>query len=328
MRLLALTLAAVCIVPPAFAWEPGPETGPVETTEHSWTDSARDGREVPYRIYAPPAAACPCPVVLFSHGLGGSREAAPYLGLFLAAHGYVVVNIQHPGSDASVWQGLDNRNEIVAALVRAARDLDSAVARFEDVPFALDSLQAMNAAGPLAGRFDLSRIGMSGHSYGAISTMVAAGQRMGPRAQFSFRESRIRGAIAYSPSLPRNARDLAATYRDIAIPVIHITGTEDGSPLATAQGETFSPESRTKPFQAIGAPDQYLLVLTGADHMVFGGQRPGGAAPGDAAIQDAVALSSLAFWQAILKNDATARAWLDAGGVTADKPETGRSAKK
>ena len=38
-------------------------------------------------------------VVLFSHGLGGSREGSAYLGEHWAARGYVVVLLQHPGSD-------------------------------------------------------------------------------------------------------------------------------------------------------------------------------------------------------------------------------------
>ena len=42
--------------------------------------------------------------MLFSHGLGGSREGSAFLGKHWAARGYVVVFLQHPGSDESVWK--------------------------------------------------------------------------------------------------------------------------------------------------------------------------------------------------------------------------------
>ncbi|MCY2993583.1 MAG: hypothetical protein NTY19_37750 [Planctomycetota bacterium] len=63
-------------------------------------DPARS-RDIPLRVYLP-AAKDPAPVVLFSHGLGGSREGCGYLGHHWSARGYVVVFLQHPGSDNSV----------------------------------------------------------------------------------------------------------------------------------------------------------------------------------------------------------------------------------
>jgi predicted dienelactone hydrolase len=44
------------------------------------------------------------PVVLFSHGLGGSRTGSVFLGEHWAARGYVAVFLQHPGSDDSIWK--------------------------------------------------------------------------------------------------------------------------------------------------------------------------------------------------------------------------------
>lgn len=60
-------------------------------------------REIPLRIYLP-AATAPAAAVLFSHGLGGSREGNAYLGTHWASRGYVAVFLQHPGSDKSVWR--------------------------------------------------------------------------------------------------------------------------------------------------------------------------------------------------------------------------------
>jgi len=58
-------------------------------------------RIVPLRIYAPTNEAA-ASVILFSHGLGGSREACKYLGNHWAGRGYVAVFMQHAGSDRDV----------------------------------------------------------------------------------------------------------------------------------------------------------------------------------------------------------------------------------
>ena len=91
------------------------------------------------------------------------REAAGFLGQHLASWGYVAVHIQHPGSDESVWAGLTSRAEAIAApgggegRARLDRPLQGR-------PFAVDRLEEMNAPGSaLAGRLDMTRLGMSGH---------------------------------------------------------------------------------------------------------------------------------------------------------------------
>ena len=49
------------------------------------------------------------PVVLFSHGLGGSREGYGYLGSYWAAHGYVAVHLQHIGSDETMLAAMSEQ---------------------------------------------------------------------------------------------------------------------------------------------------------------------------------------------------------------------------
>ena len=60
-------------------------------------DDARRDRRVPVRLYLPASTAA-APVVLFSHGLGGSREGNAFMGRHWAARGYVAVFLQHPGA--------------------------------------------------------------------------------------------------------------------------------------------------------------------------------------------------------------------------------------
>lgn len=313
MRLVLALLAFVCLISSAAAAaprkaDPGPHK--VEILLGEWRDAARD-RDVPYKIYYPADAAGPRPAVVFSHGLGGSREAAVYLGEHLASWGYVAVHIQHPGSDESVWRSLTDRDEIVRKLVAATRDIRVVRDRFEDVPFALDRLALMNASGPLAGRIDTSRLGMSGHSFGAVSTLTAAGQAT-RRGGLRFKEPRFKAAIAYSPNKPMGGIDPARAYDAITIPILHFTGTEDMNPLDPGQPAS----DRRIPFRNIAAPGQYLVVLNGGDHGVFGGQRPRGRDPAtDAAFHRLIREVSTAFWDAYLMDDAEALNWLRDGGA-------------
>lgn len=266
-------------------------------------------REIPYKLYAPVSASEPAPVVIFSHGLGGSTEAAPYLGHALAENGYYAFFIQHPGSDKSVWEG-KGLLEIKKALRESIATPESAINRYNDLPFVVDELERLNRSeGPLHGRLDLSRIGMAGHSFGARSVMAAAGEAATFGGPAFFKDPRIKAAIALSPNVPERSADtpaaeLSPLYRHISIPLFHVTGTKDGHPFR----RDFDPATRTKPYQAIEAPDQYLLVLDGAEHSTFGGHKRGHA--NDAAYRKTVAEGAVLFFDAYLKGNREALARL------------------
>src|ERR1700712_5603134 len=70
----------------------------VLTKREVWHDAAR-ARDLPVKLYFPVEGVAPFPVIIFSHGVGGSREAFSYLGETWASHGYVAVFLQHPGTD-------------------------------------------------------------------------------------------------------------------------------------------------------------------------------------------------------------------------------------
>jgi predicted dienelactone hydrolase len=135
----------------------GPGPHQVAVLDGEWIDADRGGRDVPYRVYYPHGGADPSPVVVWSHGGGGSREGSEFLGRHLASHGYAAFHIQHRGSDIDAVRG-DREG-----LQRAVLDPVAAVDRFRDVPFAVARIEAMQLDGPLAGRLDTGSIGMSGH---------------------------------------------------------------------------------------------------------------------------------------------------------------------
>jgi dienelactone hydrolase len=319
--LVGLTLAApvqaVALTPPApAAWS---EAGPykVARIEGEWRDARRD-RVVPYLIRYPDGATGPAPVVVFSHGLGGSRRGAAYYGDHLASHGYVVVMVQHPGSDMSIWKGVrpDLGNVDQAMLARAVADPRVTLNRFFDIPFALDQLTAMNAAdGPLKGRMDLTRIGMSGHSFGAVTTQAMAGQVF-PGGR-SLPEPRFTAFLAMSPSAARGG-DNAAAFSPITRPFLSLTGTEDSFTVRSDEPAAEVVASRQQPFAHVSGPDM-LVLLTGGDHMVFSGRQEVGGAPrpNDARHRQIILAASLAWWDAWLKDDPKALAYLHDGGLAA-----------
>jgi predicted dienelactone hydrolase len=220
-----------------------------------WTDRERN-REVPVRLRMPPQPAGP--VILFSHGLGGNLDAGTAWGEAWAAAGYIVLHMQHAGSDTP---------SVRAGGARKAMSADAAAQRVGDVRFVLDELARQQAAGDLRGA-DLKRIGMSGHSFGAWTTQAMAGQQLNPRIA-ALNEPRLSAFIAFSPSAGRGPTEISTRFASVRAPFFALTGTLDGDVAGTGA----TPENRQAVFDALPAGDKYELLLADADHMTFGGQR-------------------------------------------------------
>ncbi|HEY1880759.1 MAG TPA: alpha/beta hydrolase [Caulobacteraceae bacterium] len=112
---------------------------------------------------APFANARRRPVILLSHGFGGSARSLAWFGLALARAGYVVVAPDHPGNN-----GLDKMT-----LAGALLSWD----RAEDLKAALDAAIADPVIGP---HMDRARLGVAGFSAGGYTSLVAAGARASP----------------------------------------------------------------------------------------------------------------------------------------------------
>ncbi len=279
---------------------------PPETLDFAVDDKERE-REIPLRIYFP-ADRTPAPVVLFSHGLGGSREGNAYMGRHWAGRGYVVVFLQHPGSDTSVWQNVP-LSERMAALKQAA-SLRNFLLRVQDVASVLDQLVDWNQieGHGLAGRIDLKQVGMSGHSFGAVTTQAVSGQGI-LLGRPTYTDSRIQAAIAFSPSTPRLGSANRA-FGAVLIPWMLMTGTRDLAVIGKADLE-----SRLAVYPALPPGGKYELVLDRAKHSAFTER----VLPGDTETRNpnhhrVILALSTAFWDAWLRQDAGARAWLDGDG--------------
>jgi len=161
--------APTFLEPNAQLYKKAPGPYAVTTLALDWHDDAR-GRDVPVRLYQPQGARTPLPVILFSHGLGGSRDGYEYLGRHWASHGYFCLHLQHHGSDSALFK---NQPQPVDALRRAAADPRNALNRAQDVHFTLDQLARLNREDPACkGKLDLERVGMA--------SLTAARTQFGP----------------------------------------------------------------------------------------------------------------------------------------------------
>jgi predicted dienelactone hydrolase len=269
-------------------------------------DAARN-RDIPVRVYLP-TNTLPEPVILFSHGLGGSRTGSAFLGEHWAARGYVAVFLQHPGSDDSVWKDEPAQQRMRA--MKQAASLDNFMLRVRDVPAVLNQLEIWNTnkPNPLAGRLDLKRVGMSGHSFGAVTTEAVSGEAL-PAGGQTFTDPRIQAAIAFSPSSPKSG-NAAKAFGSVKIPWMLMTGTKDVAPI----GDT-DMKSRLAVYPALQGAPKYEVVLDNAEHSVFTDR----ALPGDHASRNpnhhrVILALSTAFWDAYLRGDAGALAWLNGPG--------------
>lgn len=305
--------------------EQGKASSTVSTKYDQWHDQKRN-RDIPVKYYIPASSTEPFPVVIFSHGLGGSREAAVYLGDYLCRHGYLGVFIQHPGSDESFWKsdfdiekGNVDRTKLLSRFKQQVANPMHAVNRANDVHFVVDMLEKVNQSDPsLKGKLDLNKLAIAGHSYGSWTALTASGQRMVTRfgKEISSTEPRIKAAIYLSPTSPRKNVDPAVVFGNIQIPGLHLTGTIDDSPVNNSKAE-----DRRTAFDNISKSDQYLVTLDGADHMVFGaGRARKRIKPEDSKHQEIVKQTSLHFLDAYLKGDTEAKSWMKSQAVSYIKP--------
>ncbi|MEZ5659786.1 MAG: hypothetical protein R3E83_14990 [Burkholderiaceae bacterium] len=267
------------------------------------------GRVLPLRAYRPAPGQAPRGLILFSHGLGGSRAAAPLLGMQWASRGYGALFIQHPGSDESIWRGLPVAER--AGALRDAATAEQLLRRVRDVHQVIDALRDPGSS--LAARLGIAltetRIGMAGHSFGARTTQIVAGQWV-PSLDTSLTDERIRAALVLSPSSPRGL-DPARVFAGVKRPWLLVTGTQDEIAIGARLAQ------RMTVFPALAEGGKYELVLDGAHHgdLVGRGRPVRDDARDPAGYMRAIAALSVAFWDAWLNEDLAARRWLEGEGA-------------
>lgn len=279
------------------AANPSPSLKPIKDELLLMIEDQQRDRSIPVKIYLPKDKK-PVPIILFSHGLGGSRHNNSYLGTHWADNGYLSVFMQHPGSDADILK-TSRVGQRFTALMSAA-NLENSRARVEDVRSVINQLETWNQTEkhPLSGRLNLEHIGLSGHSFGAVTTVHVAGYRS-PLGRSS-PDERVTAFIAMSPQ-PGRGREPKAALRGIKKPMLCMTGTEDRSPL----NRNLTPDMRKQVYESLPAGDKFQLVLKDAGHMAFSGGRTVRikARSPQSKHHPTIQKISVCFWNAYLKND-------------------------
>jgi predicted dienelactone hydrolase len=316
LRLLTLMLLCLLLAVPgatpvvaANGAPYSPMTTPytVTTVEEQVWDGKRN-RRIPLLIYLPKTQSSR-PVILFSHGLGGTRYGSSYLGKHWAGHGYVAVFLQHPGSDDQVWQSVPAQKRQGA--LESAVSGQNFLLRVKDVPAVLDQLQRWNGQPdhPLFHRLDLAHVGMSGHSFGAVTTQAVSGQRF-PGVGTQFTDRRIRSAVIFSPSSRRKGGRPSDAFGSVQIPWLLMTGTEDIASIGN-----IDMAARLAVYLALPPGRKYELVLAGGQHSTFTDRPlPSDRAPRNPQHHPRILAISTAFWDATLTQNPQAQAWLDGPG--------------
>ncbi len=246
-----------------------------------------------------PKGDAPAPVVVFSHGLYGSKDGYQPLARFWASHGYVVIQPTHPDS---LREGFQERTD-------AMRAWDERPKQISAVIDALATIEEKTGR-----KLDRERIGVGGHSFGAHTSMLVGGAiaYVGLRAKgTSFRDPRVKATLLISP---QGAGGLLRkdSWMEYAVPALVITGSLDTSPISETK-----PESRLDPFKLGPDGKMHLVWIEGAHHGFGGisGARFPGAGPPDEGQVWVVQQASLAFFDAFVKGDEAAAKWLAEGEI-------------
>ena len=204
-------------------------------------------------------------MVVYSHGLSDSRHGGEVWGQAWADAGFVLLRLQHAGSDlGAVMQALaKNRSRAGLQDVANAQQL---LARIDDVVFAIDEV-ARRKSFDKAWRFvRTDGVGVAGHSFGAHTTLGVGGQAYPSRD--TLREPRIAALAVFSPSLPGTG-DAAQAFAAVQRPILSLTGTRDDDVI----GNGSTADKRAAVYSALPAGNKAMLLLKDADHMTFGGGR-------------------------------------------------------
>ena len=262
-------LGAMALASVAGAWlsslpaRAQPASGDAQIIDFEWIDPSRN-RKVPARLYWPTAATRkgPVPLIVFSHGLGGSRKGYSYLGEGWSARGTASLHIQHVGSDQTLWEG--NPILLLDRLDGAAEERE-AIERTRDVSFGLNRL--IGRESPFHAAIDQKRIVAAGHSYGANTTLILTGAQVIRNGRpVGHRDSRFTASIVISAPPFYGETDLAAVLASVDVPTLHVTTTEDTIRLP---GRYSPVQDRIDVFNAVPTAQKAIVVFQGGSHSVF-----------------------------------------------------------
>ncbi|MHC4606256.1 MAG: alpha/beta hydrolase [Planctomycetota bacterium] len=299
-----IAAVVLCLVPAARDdWAYKAEDGPhkVKAVEKILLhDKARD-KDLQVRVTYPDGDG-PFPVIVWSHGATGTKDHYRPLVQHWATHGYVSIQPNHSDSRALTGKAGPGPDTF--------RDWQN---RPKDIAFLLDSLDEIEKKVPaLKGKLDRKKIGAGGHSFGAHTTQMIAGATT--KDLGGNRESHAdKRPLAFLLLSPQGVGTQSAgldekSWDGVTRPFIVITGTMDFG----RKGDDWT--WRLHPYEYAPPEDKFLLVIQGAYHgfggLVDDGTGFRGKGPDNPDHRKYVKSAAIAFWDAYLKKDEKAAAFL------------------
>ena len=221
-------------------------------------------RDIGLRVRSP-AGVGRAGLILYSPGIGCGLSAGQAWCEAWREAGFFVVTLDHPVTGSSLWDtdGTTLHENLARALAVPQYGL-----RVADCSHVISLCLTTHE---IAGRVDPQRIGVAGHSYGALTAQSIAGQRLGGQ---DVSDSRVRAAIAFSPGALSVER--AKSMASVQIPFFCVTGDHDNFVTiwsgkdAMVLGSALA--NRIAVFDNLPSGKRQLLVLSRADHMTFAGE--------------------------------------------------------
>src|SRR5580700_1021047 len=274
---------------------------------------AKRNKDLHVRIFYPNEPGL-YPVIVFSHGAGGSQSCCEALTRHWATYGYVTLQPTH---DDSTFERRNSGEEDINFLKAVSEALKKPAlwqSHPQDISFVLDSLPVLQKCIPtLAGKIDAGHVGVGGHSMGAFTADAIAGALVDlpGHPATNFTDPRVRAVLLLSPQGPGEFGLTDHSWDRLTLPLLSMTGSLDLG--AGNQG----PDWKKIPFERSQPGAKYHVFIQGANHMSFINAKtflPAHASEGDSILGYTNA-ASLAFWDAYLKADTAARNYLQSDAL-------------
>lgn len=185
----------------------------------------------------------PFPMLFFSHGSNGIRWQSVFYTIHLASHGYVVLAPDHEHN--LIWDLMDDGFDGESVL-------GSLQDRPQDIRFLLDWALAQAAApgNLLSGALDPGRIGVTGHSAGAVTAMATP-----------CLDERVGAVVLHSPQVHAGFAFGGCTDLPYPVPSLTMGGTLDRTIAYCSQYCGYR--------DLLGGPPRYLYELVDGGHFTF-----------------------------------------------------------
>lgn len=232
-------------------WFPIDNSIAIDASFHRYTFVTGDYYESPEAFTADASLLAtdgPFPLVVYSHGSGGTRYIHSDYTETLASHGYIVASADHTGNTA-VERVLDTADEPEVISINRPLDVSTVIDAMTD--------PENPATSAFVAAVDAERIAVTGHSFGGYTTYAMV-------SGFSNEVGTVEPdprVDAIIPLAPASRAFSDEQFASISVPSLVIVGTND-------QTTPVDPNV-TRPWELSASSPHYRLELVDAQHNTF-----------------------------------------------------------